>query len=119
MSAKERRIFRFQQAGLFFVFLLVAALAAAPIALSASASADTVGSQQTTTAAYTAESGTGASQANSAAAAQMYGMQTMPKKAVVAEDAGTLAFQVVMAVVAAGLVLHFAFKQSDMPSDRS
>ena len=53
MSAKEKRIFRVQQAGLLFVFLLVAALAAAPVALSASASADTVSNQQTTTAAET------------------------------------------------------------------
>lgn len=120
MSAKERRIFRIQQTGLLIVFLLIAALAAAPIALSASASADTVSNQQTTTAAYTtAESSAGAQYANSAAAAQMYGMQTTPKNAAITEDTGTLAFQIVMAIAVAGLVLHFAFKQDDMPSDRS
>lgn len=118
MSAKEKRIFRVQQAGLLFAFLLVAALAAAPVALSASASADTVSNQQTTTAAYTT-TGSSTQYAGSAAASQMYGMQTAPKKAVVAEDSGTIAFQLVMAIAVAGLVLHFAFKTDDMPSDRS
>lgn len=120
MSAKEKRTFRIQQAGLFFVFVLVAALAAAPVALSASASADTV-DNQTTTAAYSAASASSADEqyTASAATAQMYGMQAAPKRVVLAEDAGTLAFQLVMAIAVAGLVLRFSFKQDDMPSDRS
>ena len=120
MSAKEKRTFRIQQAGLFFIFMLVAALAAAPVALSASASADTI-DNQTATAAYSTVSASTADAhyATSSAAGQMYGMQAAPKRAALVEDTGTLAFQLVMAIAAAGLVLRFSFKQDDMPSDRS